>query len=169
MAARFGQAVAAAPGRARALGIPDLPHRRLRARANGRDSGACGRARSRRGDRGDLPPRRPQHASGAVPREERPCEGPQPRWRRRRLGADGRSVHARLLSMNSKALLLATLGAVAMPAAAEDLMQVYRDAQKYDAAFPSARRSLEAGRERLPQGRALLLPTLNLTANATHQ
>ena len=46
-------------------------------------------------------------------------------------------------------------------------MQVYRDAQRYDAAFSAARNSLTAGRERLPQGRALLLPTLNLSANAT--
>src|SRR5215510_5736013 len=47
-----------------------------------------------------------------------------------------------------------------------DLMQVYRDAQRYDAVYAAARQTLAAGRERLPQGRALLLPTLNLTANA---
>jgi outer membrane protein len=52
-------------------------------------------------------------------------------------------------------------------ACAEDLVQVYRDAQRYDAVYAAARHSLEAGRERLPQGRALLLPTLNLSANAT--
>ena len=45
-------------------------------------------------------------------------------------------------------------------------MQVYRDAQRYDAVYSAARQTLAAGRERLPQGRALLLPTLNLTANA---
>jgi outer membrane protein len=49
---------------------------------------------------------------------------------------------------------------------AEDLMQVYRDAQRYDAVYAAARQTLAAGRERLPQGRALLLPTLNLSANA---
>jgi len=49
---------------------------------------------------------------------------------------------------------------------AEDLLQVYRDAQRYDAVYASARQSLVAGRERIPQGRALLLPSLNLTANA---
>jgi len=54
-----------------------------------------------------------------------------------------------------------------LAAAAEDLFQVYRDAQRYDAAYSSARQSLEAGREKLPQGRALILPTLNLTGNAT--
>ena len=56
--------------------------------------------------------------------------------------------------------------AAAMPAAAEDLLQVYRDAQRYDAVFASARYTLEAGRERIPQGRALLLPSLTLTGNA---
>jgi len=52
-------------------------------------------------------------------------------------------------------------------AAAEDLLQVMRDAQGYDAQFAAARFALLAGQEKLPQGRALLLPTLNLTANAT--
>ena len=46
-------------------------------------------------------------------------------------------------------------------------MQVYREAQRYDAVYAAARHTLEAGRERLPQGRALLLPTLNLSASAT--
>jgi outer membrane protein len=58
---------------------------------------------------------------------------------------------------------------VALPAAAEDLMQVYREAQRYDAVYGAARFSLEAGRERIPQGRALLLPTLNLSANVAAQ
>jgi outer membrane protein len=49
----------------------------------------------------------------------------------------------------------------------EDLVQVYRDAQRYDAVYAAARHTLEAGRERLPQGRALLLPTLNLSGSAT--
>jgi len=48
----------------------------------------------------------------------------------------------------------------------EDLMQVYRDAQRYDAVYAAARQTLAAGRERLPQGRALLLPNLSLSANA---
>ena len=58
------------------------------------------------------------------------------------------------------------LGA-AFPAAAEDLLQVYRDAQRYDAVYNGARYALEAGRERIPQARALLLPSLNATANVT--
>jgi len=50
---------------------------------------------------------------------------------------------------------------------AEDLLQVYREAQRYDAAYAAARHAAEAGRERLPQGLALLLPTLNLSGSAT--
>jgi len=52
-----------------------------------------------------------------------------------------------------------------LAAGAEDLIQVYRDAQRYDAVYSAARFTLEAGRERLPQGRALLLPTLNLSGS----
>ena len=48
-------------------------------------------------------------------------------------------------------------------------MEVYRDAQRYDAVYASARAALDAGREALPQGRALLLPTLGLTGNLTRQ
>ncbi len=67
------------------------------------------------------------------------------------------------------ALLAALLVALSAPAAAEDLLQVYRDAQRYDAVYSAARNNLVAGREKLPQGRALVLPTLNLTGNATRQ
>ena len=52
-------------------------------------------------------------------------------------------------------------------AGAEDLVQIYREAQRSDPVFTAARHTLEAGRERLPQGRALLLPTLNLSGSAT--
>src|SRR5918912_87183 len=63
--------------------------------------------------------------------------------------------------------ILAFLLALPFAAAAEDLLQVYRDAQRYDAVYSGARYALEAGREKLPQGRALLLPTVNLTGSAT--
>ena len=46
-------------------------------------------------------------------------------------------------------------------------MQVYREAQSYDAVYAAARYAVEAGRERRPQGLALLLPTLNLSSQAT--
>jgi outer membrane protein len=52
-------------------------------------------------------------------------------------------------------------------AAAESLLQVYRDARDYDAQYAAARHALTAGLEKMPQGRALLLPNLNLTANRT--
>ena len=45
-------------------------------------------------------------------------------------------------------------GLMAAGAGAADLEQVYRDALSYDAALAGARASLEAGREKLPQGRA---------------
>lgn len=61
------------------------------------------------------------------------------------------------------------LTAVACPAAAEDLLQVYRDAQRYDAVYGAARFSLDAGRERIPQARALLLPSLGVTGSASRQ
>jgi outer membrane protein len=48
-----------------------------------------------------------------------------------------------------------------------DLMAVYRDAIAYDAQYASARASLEAGREKLPQGRTGLLPTIGLAASTT--
>lgn len=50
-------------------------------------------------------------------------------------------------------------------AAAADLEQVYRDALAYDATLAGARASLEAGREKLPQGRSGLLPSLTLSGN----
>src|SRR5258708_24271983 len=68
---------------------------------------------------------------------------------------------------NKAGILFAFLLAFAQPSLAEDLLQVYRDAQKYDAVYFAARRTLEAGREKLPQGRALLLPNVTPTPNAT--
>ncbi len=65
-----------------------------------------------------------------------------------------------------RALLLA-VSLIALPAAAQDLQQVYRDAKAYDAQYASARYALQAGLEKLPQGRALVLPTLGLSAATT--
>src|SRR5437879_12037450 len=59
------------------------------------------------------------------------------------------------------------LVAASLDVAGEDLVQVYRDAQRYDAVYSGARYALEAGREKLPQGRSLLLPTLGLTGSLT--
>jgi outer membrane protein len=51
---------------------------------------------------------------------------------------------------------------------AADLLEVYRDAQAFDAQYAAARAARDAGLEKLPQGRAGLLPTIGLTANTTH-
>lgn len=55
----------------------------------------------------------------------------------------------------------------ALNAQAADLLQVYRDALAQDAQYAAARAARDAGIEKLPQGRAGLLPTLGLTANTT--
>lgn len=65
-----------------------------------------------------------------------------------------------------KALCLMLAGA-AGTAWGADLLSVYREALAYDAQYASARSTLEAGREKLPQGRAGLLPTVGVAANTT--
>lgn len=69
-------------------------------------------------------------------------------------------------SMKKLPLLLAAL-LVSAPVMAADLMQVYRDALANDAQYAAARATAEAGREKLPQGRAGLLPVIGATANTT--
>lgn len=67
---------------------------------------------------------------------------------------------------------LATLIALAFAGSAlhvqaADLLQVYRDAVGFDAQYAAARAQRDAGLEKLPQGRAGLLPTLGVTSNTT--
>jgi outer membrane protein len=50
---------------------------------------------------------------------------------------------------------------------AADLMQVYRESLSNDAQYAIARATVEAGREKLPQGLAGLLPTLGASVNTT--
>ncbi|HLA34701.1 MAG TPA: TolC family outer membrane protein [Rhodocyclaceae bacterium] len=50
---------------------------------------------------------------------------------------------------------------------AADLLSAYRDALAYDAQYAAARAALDAGREKIPQGRAGILPTIGLSANST--
>src|SRR6185436_6349699 len=78
----------------------------------------------------------------------------------------GRAPSIRRFRFTSR-LTAALVGLVlALPAAAQDLFEVYRQAQSYDAVYAAARHQVDAGRERRPQGLALLLPTLNLSADA---
>jgi outer membrane protein len=65
------------------------------------------------------------------------------------------------------AAAVAIAAVIPLCARAENLLEVYRDARAYDAQYAAARYALQAGREKLPQGKALLLPTIGLTANAT--
>jgi len=62
-------------------------------------------------------------------------------------------------------LLFVVLLAVATPLRAEDLMQVYRLAQANDPQFAAARADYAANLEKAPQGRAQLLPTVDLSAS----
>jgi outer membrane protein len=62
------------------------------------------------------------------------------------------------------AVLLAS-AFVSLNAHAIDLIQVYQQALANDATFAGARASLAAGRERVPQGRAGLLPTVGLSGS----
>jgi outer membrane protein len=52
-------------------------------------------------------------------------------------------------------------------AGAADLLDIYHAAQSQDAVFASAKAARRAGQEKLPQGRSLLLPSVNLNANTT--
>jgi outer membrane protein len=61
---------------------------------------------------------------------------------------------------------LRSFGPSTQSAAGPNLLQVYEDAKSHDAQYAAARNALQAGREKLPQGRALLLPTLNLSSSA---
>jgi len=62
--------------------------------------------------------------------------------------------------MKRHAIYLAIL-AFSQPLAAADLLQTYREARANDPVYASARAARDAGREILPQGLALLLPTVN--------
>ncbi len=66
----------------------------------------------------------------------------------------------------TRRLLIASLF-TGMPAVASDLLQVYRQAQSYDAQYAAARAAAEMGREKLPQARAGLLPTISGNGNAS--
>jgi outer membrane protein len=65
------------------------------------------------------------------------------------------------------ASVLFALG-VQASAQATDLIEIYQAAQGQDAVFASARAAQQAGQEKLTQGRSLLLPSVNLSANTTY-
>lgn len=67
----------------------------------------------------------------------------------------------------SKIALGVMLALGASSAGAADLIEIYHAAQSQDAVFASARAAREAGLEKGTQGRSLLLPSVNLSANTT--
>jgi outer membrane protein len=70
--------------------------------------------------------------------------------------------------MRLKLIACLTSLAAAGPAAADDLMSVYQSGLAQDAAYGSARAAYQGAKEKIVQGRALLLPNLNLTANGSY-
>src|SRR5665647_874807 len=81
--------------------------------------------------------------------------------RRNGYGSNGQS------GMKLKLLLLATLLAASGWAQAADLLETFRAAQANDPVFAAARATQQAGKEKLSQGRSLLMPSINLNANTT--
>ena len=69
--------------------------------------------------------------------------------------------------MKKLPLLLALLWSPTL-FAASDLLQVYQEALSQDPSLQSAQSAQIAGQEALPQGRALLLPSVNLSANTQY-
>ncbi|MDZ7594309.1 MAG: TolC family outer membrane protein [Thiobacillus sp.] len=71
--------------------------------------------------------------------------------------------------MQLKPLFIALTLALAPAAHATNLTDVLRDAQAYDAQYAAARAAREAGQEKAVQGRAGLLPNVNLSGNVRYQ
>jgi outer membrane protein len=69
--------------------------------------------------------------------------------------------------MKLKSIFLATLLAASGSAQAVDLLETFRAAQANDPVIAAARATQQAGQEKLSQGRSLLMPSVNLTANTT--
>lgn len=71
-----------------------------------------------------------------------------------------------------KRRLLAAATAVAfgfsVPAVGEDLLQIYREAQRNDPAIAAAKATWTATQEKLPQAEAGLLPSVSLSAAANY-
>jgi outer membrane protein len=70
--------------------------------------------------------------------------------------------------MRLKTLSLALTLALAPAVHAANLSDTYRDASAYDAQYAAARAAYQAGQESSVQGRAGLLPNVNLSGNAYH-
>ncbi|MEN6584747.1 MAG: TolC family outer membrane protein [Sulfuricella sp.] len=69
--------------------------------------------------------------------------------------------------MKRLALALLLSAALASSVEASDVLDIYNQALASDAALASAKAAYQAGLEKLPQGRAQLLPSVNLNAYST--
>ena len=67
-----------------------------------------------------------------------------------------------------RSVFLATLLAASGWAQAVDLLETFHAAQANDPVFAAARASQQATQEKLPQGRSLLMPTVNFNANTAY-
>ncbi|MGC2047890.1 MAG: TolC family outer membrane protein [Gallionella sp.] len=72
------------------------------------------------------------------------------------------------MKFNPARLILVTLLGASSWAHAADLLETFLNAQANDPVFASAKAARQAGLEKLPQGRSLLMPTINLTANSSY-
>src|SRR6202047_4805856 len=75
----------------------------------------------------------------------------------------------KMLKRTLEILIAAAMSASLSGAAAEHLVQIYRDALASDPVLASARATWEATQELVPQARAGLLPAVNLAANVNEQ
>ena len=69
--------------------------------------------------------------------------------------------------MKFKPILLAIMLGASGWAQAADLLETFHAAQANDPVFAAARAAQQAGHEKLAQGRSLLMPSVNLSANTT--
>jgi outer membrane protein len=71
------------------------------------------------------------------------------------------------MKLNLIKLFLAAGLLVSYTIQAADLLETFHAAQANDPVFAAARAAQQAGQEKLPQGRSLLLPSVSLSANST--
>lgn len=74
----------------------------------------------------------------------------------------------KLKSLSRTTFFLATFLAAGSEVQAADLLETFHAAQANDPVFAAARATYQAEREKLPQGRSLLMPAINLSANTTY-
>lgn len=72
----------------------------------------------------------------------------------------------RILAATHRIVLATAFTLLGTAAGAEDLLQIYREAQRQDPALASARSLWEATQERVPQARSALLPQLSAAGQA---